>query len=110
MDRVVTWGDAQRGGDSSAVAALLEAAVGRADALRGLAERAAAALGVAHCRLIGPEGWELRPGATLEGAGLPDPVTLTAVASRRPVVCASRWGGAFAAITWQGRVVAWGRD
>ena len=82
---------------------LLEAAVGRAEALQGLAERAAAALGVAHCRLIGPEGRELRPGATLEGAGLPDPVTLTAVASRRPVVCASRRGSAFAAITWHPR-------
>ena len=34
---------------------LLKAAVGRVDALRGRAERAAAALGVAHCRLIGPE-------------------------------------------------------
>jgi len=88
---------------------LCDLVLDRSEALRGVALQAAAALGGVRCRLIGPAGEELQTATTVEGAGLPDPAILTAVACKSLVVYASKFGGAFAASTWQGRIITWGQ-
>ena len=87
---------------------LLGLVLDRSEALRGVARQPAAALGGVRRRLIGRAGEELQTTATVEGAGLPDPAILTAVASRSLVLYASKRGGAFAASTWQGHIITWG--